>query len=220
MIARQLISHEILPLKTSDSGTDALNQMDEFKVLHLPIVNNETFLGLISEQDIYDLNNADEPLGNHKLSLEHAFVEENQHVYDVLKLVHKFGLTIIPVLDDRSKYLGAITSKKLLGFLASTFSVENPGMVIVLEMSQIDYSLAEISKIAESNNTKILSVFLLSQPDSTRIDVVLKLNKVDIGAMLQTFDRYGYSVKSTFGEQEDMEDLRERYDSLMNYLKF
>lgn len=220
MIARQLITREIIPLKTSDTGTDALNLMDEYKVLHLPIVNNESFLGLISEQDIYDLNNPNEPLGNHHLSLEHPYVEENQHVYDVLRLVYKSGLTLIPVLDEHLKYLGVITSQKLLSFLANTFSVENPGSVIVLEMSQIDYSLAEISKIVESNDTKILSVFLLSQPDSTRIEVVLKLNKIEIGALLQTFDRFGYFVKSTFGEEEDMDDLRERYDSLMNYLKF
>ena len=103
MIARQLITHEIIPLKTSDSGTDALNLMDEFKVTHLPIVNVESFLGLVSEQDIYNLNNPNEPLGNHKLSLEHPYVEENQHVYDVLKLVYKYGLTLIPVLDEHKK---------------------------------------------------------------------------------------------------------------------
>lgn len=218
MIARHLITDEILPLKTSDTGKAALGWMDEYKVSHLPIVNNETFLGLISEQDIYSRNNLKEPLGNHNLSLKQPFVNEHQHLYDILKTMDELSLTIVPVLDDHSKYLGCITLRNLLKFLASTYSVENPGGIIVIEISDKDYSLTEISNIVESNGAKILSTFLTNHKDSTRLEVVIKINKIELGAILQTFDRYGYYVKATFGEDEDQEDLRERYDSLMNYL--
>ena len=112
MIARHLISEEILHLKTSDTGKTALGWMDEYKVSHLPIVNNEDFLGLISEQDIYSFNNIKEPLGSHTLSLKNPFVNEHQHVYEVLKLIDELGLTVIPVLDDHNKYLGSITISK------------------------------------------------------------------------------------------------------------
>lgn len=218
MIARQLITDEILPLKTSDTGSEALNLMNEYKVSHLPIVNNEDFLGIVSEQDVYNLNHSDEPLGNHKLSLEHPFVNEHQHIYDVLKIIDELGLTVIPVLDDHNKYLGCFTLKGLLNFMASLYSIDNPGGVIVLEISESDYSLTEIANIVESNDAKILSTFLTNHKDSTRLEVVIKLNKLELGAILQTFDRYGYIVKASFGEDEDQEDMRERYDSLMNYL--
>jgi len=218
MIARQLITDEVMYLKTSDTGKTALGWMDEYKVSHLPIVNDEVLLGLISEQDIYNLNSVDEPLGNHSLSLEHPYVNEHKHIYDVLKLINEQKLSLIPVLDDHKKYLGAITMRNLVSFLAGTFSVDNPGGVIVLELSEQDYSLTEISKIVESNNAKILSTFITSHKDSTRIEVVIKVNKIELGAILQTFDRYGYFVKATFGEDEDQEDLKDRFDSLMNYL--
>ncbi|MCD4745627.1 MAG: CBS domain-containing protein, partial [Bacteroidales bacterium] len=74
MLAKQLITESIIPLKTSDTGKDALNLMNEYKVSHLPIVNNIDFLGLISEADINNLNNTKAPLGNHLLSLTHPFV--------------------------------------------------------------------------------------------------------------------------------------------------
>lgn len=218
MIARHLITNEILNLKTSDTGKIALGWMDEYKVSHLPIVNNEVFLGLISEQDIYSLDNLDEPLGNHALSLKNPYVNEHQHVYDVLKLIHQLGLTLIPVLDDHDKYLGCITTVSLLQFLAKSYSVENPGGVIVLELSEQDYSLTEISNIVESNDAKILSVFLSNHLNSTRLEVIIKVNKIDLGSILQTFDRYKYVVKASFTEDEDQEDLKERFDSFMNYL--
>jgi len=218
MIARHLISEEIIPLKTSSTGKEALSLMEELKVTHLPIVNNEVFLGLISEQDIYDLNIPEEPLGNYKLSLKHPYVSEHQHLYDVLKLVNEMKLSLIPVLDDHERYLGCITLLDLVGAMAGSFSLENPGGVIVLEMSQNDYDLSEIARIVESNDAKVLSLFISTHVDSTRLEVVLKLNRTDLGGVLQTFDRYGYFVKASFGDEEDHDDLKENYDSLMNYL--
>ena len=54
MIAANLLSQSIIPLKTSDTGQEALSIMNDFYVKHLPIVNNKQLLGLISEDDILD----------------------------------------------------------------------------------------------------------------------------------------------------------------------
>lgn len=218
MIARHLITEEILPLKTSNTGEQALNLMDELKVSHLPIVNGENLLGLISEQDIYDLNNLKQPLGNHRLSIKHPFVNEHQHLYDVLKLVSSLKLTLIPVLDDHENYLGCISMQNLVSYMANSFALDNPGGIIVLELSENDYNLSEIAQIVQSNDAKVLSLFMASYTESTKLEVAIKLNKTDIGAVLQTFDRYGYYVKASFGEEDDIEILKENYDSLINYL--
>lgn len=218
MIAKHLITDGIMPLKTSDTGKTALSWMEEYKVSHLPIVNNQEFLGLISELDIYNLNNFDEPLGNHKLSLKHPYVFENQHIYDVLKLVNEQNLSLVPVLNGEENYLGSINLQNLIKYFALSLSVDNPGGIIVLEMTYNDYSLTELAKIVEENDAKILSTFLLNHENSTRLDVFLKINKVDISSILKTFERYNYFIKASFGEENDNEDMRERYNSLMNYL--
>jgi acetoin utilization protein AcuB len=218
MIARQLITDGIMPLKTSDTGRIALSWMEDFRVMHLPIVNHLGFLGLISEFDIYDFNDLDEPVGNHTLSLSTAYVYDHQHIYDVLRLVHQQNLSLIPVIDENDNYLGSISLQSLLEHFAKSLSVSDPGGVIVLEMSAMDYSLSEIARIVESNDAKILSLFVHSWPESTRIEVTLKINRVELGAVLQTFNRYNYNIKAIFSEQDDLDDLRERYDSLMNYL--
>ncbi len=218
MIARQLISESIFPLKTSDTGNIALRWMDEYKVSHLPIVNGEIFLGLISEKDILDQNDYNEPIGNHSLSLSKSRVTADQHIYEIIELFEKSALTLIPVVDNNEKYIGSISLQKLLSYFSSSFSVNNPGGVIVLEMSQNDYSLTEISNIIESNNAKILSCFLGNHSDSTLIEVIIKISTTDIEPILQTFERYNYNVKATFGQEKDNNDLKEHYDSLMNYL--
>lgn len=218
MIAKQMITDGVMPLKTSDTGRTALGWMEDFRVMHLPIVNNEGFLGLISELDIYNFNDFDEPIGNHTLSLVKPYVIEDQHVFDVLRLMHQHQLSLIPVVDLHENYLGAITLSSLLTHFAKSLSVAEPGAIIVLGMSTNDFILSEIARIVESHDTKILSFYIQTDNESTRMEVSLKLNKKDIGAIIQTFMRFNYNILGAFGEDSDDEDLKDRYDALMKYL--
>lgn len=219
MIAKNLITDGIMPLKTSDTGRSALSWMEDFRVMHLPIVNNEGLLGLISEFDIYSFNDFDEPIGNHALSLIRPFVYENQHIYEVMRLVQEYHLSLIPVVDEHDNYLGSISLQSLLEYFAASLSVSEPGGVVVLELNVNDFVLSEIARIVESNDTKILSLIVHSDIDSTKLEIMLKLNKKDIGAVIQTFIRFNYTILTSFSENDDFDDLRDRYDSLMNYLK-
>lgn len=218
MLAKELISNAIMPLKTSDSGLIALNWMEEFRVSHLPIVNDNDFLGLVSESDIFEMNSFEEPLGNHILSLHKPYVLENQHVYDVIRQVYEQKLTLIPVVSEKQKYLGSITIQCLVDYFARLAAVDSPGGIIVLEMGVRDYSLSEIARIVESNDASVLSMYIKTMPDSTRMEVTLKINRMDIGPVIQTFIRYDYLIKASFYEEELNESLKERYDSLMKYL--
>lgn len=218
MIAKTLITESIVPLKTSDTGAVALSFMDDYKISHLPIVNNQEFLGLISETDIYELNDFDAPLGIHTLSLKKPYIHDYQHVFDVIRIISEQELTLVPVLDDKNNYLGSITLKNLVDHFADITAVNNPGGVIVLEMSSKDYSLSEIAQIVESNNAKVLSLFVTTHSDSTKLEVTVKINKIDIGPILQTLNRYNYVIKASFTETDYLDGLKDRYDSFMKYL--
>jgi acetoin utilization protein AcuB len=218
MLAKDLISTTIISLKTSDTGQDAQRIMDEFKVSHLPIVNNIDFLGLISEEDIYSLNDPAEPIGNHPLSLARPFVDQYQHIYDVIELFTTDRLSIVPVLNKSNHYLGVITIQDIVVHMGQMTAVQNPGGIIVLELNENDYSMTEIAQIIESNDAKILSSYITSHPDSTKLEITLKINKMDIYPILQTFDRYQYNVIASFSESSNKTDLLDRYNSLMTYL--
>lgn len=219
MLAKDLISDEIPSLHTSDTAVEALNWMEVFRISHLPIVNNEEFLGLISDADIYDLNTPDESIGNHKLSLLRPFVRYDQHVYEIMEIAGRLKLTIVPVLDYNNKYMGLVRMSDLLHYFSKITAIEKPGGIIVLELSELDYSMTEIAQIVESNNAKILSMYLNTSPDSTKIDITLKLNLTDITPIIQTFNRYDYSIKASFMEYDEQDDLyNSRYELLMRYL--
>jgi acetoin utilization protein AcuB len=218
MIAEELISNEIPPLKTSDTGLKALGWMEEFKISHLPIVNHTDFLGMVSEEDIINLNAPDEALGSYRLSLSQPYVRSNQHIYEVIKLVSDLHLSVIPVLDSHQKYLGLITIRDLIQNLATLSSIKDPGGIIVLEVPERDYSLTQIAQIVESNDCKILSCYVNTITDSSQMNVVLKVNRTDLRSVLATFTRYNYIIKGAFMETSSNDDMRDRFDLLMNYL--
>ncbi len=219
MLAKELISDIIPAISTNDTGMDALNWMEIFRVSHLPIVKNKEFLGLISDTDIYDLNLADDPIGNHNLSLFSPYIIENQHVYEAIELVSRLKITVAPVLDVNKGYLGLITTSDLIKCFADLTAVKNPGGIIVLELNQNDYSLTQIAQIIESNDAKILSLYINSPEDSMRLEVTLKVNRTDLYGIIQTFERFNYEIKAQFMEDDEMDSLyNSRYESFMKYL--
>ncbi len=97
-------------------------------------------------------------------------------------------------------------------------SIKDPGGVVILEMNPNDYTLSEISRIVEGNDAKILSSFVTTATDSNRIEVSLKINKTDLSAILQTFNRYNYTIKASFHKSEFIDEMKDRYDSFMNFM--
>ncbi len=219
MLAKELISEVVPALKTSDTGLQALSWMDIFRISHLPIVNNREFLGLISDKDIYNLNMADEAIGNHKLSLFSPFVRIDQHIYEVIEMVSRLELTVVPVLDGENNYLGLITLNDLLQRFAGLSALKQPGGIIILELNVNDYTLTEIAQIVEGNDAKILSMYVSSPEESMLMNVTLKINTTDITSIIQTFNRYNYKIKASYMESDELESLlQNRYDEFMKYL--
>jgi CBS domain-containing protein len=219
MIAKELISDIIPALKTSDTGTQALQWMEIARVSHLPIVNDKELLGIISDSDIYDLNTPDEAIGNHPLSLELVYVLEDQHIFEIVDKVARYKLTLIPVLNHKNEYIGVISLHDLLIGLAKVTNIETNGAILVLEMNIRDYSLSEIARIIESEDAKILSVYVSSNEDSTKIDVTIKVNQNDLSRIIASLNRFNYIIKNTFLDNSDLDQFyRDRLDSLFNFL--
>jgi len=217
MTAEQLISDMIIPLRTSDTGDEALGMMNDFYVRHLPIVNEKQLLGLVSEDDILE-HDAKEAVGSYRLSMVRPYVKSDDHIYEILRLIAEYHLTLIPVVDEEENYVGLITLEDILQYFARTASFSEAGSILVLEMNKRDYHLSEMARIVESEGAVILSSFVTSTVHSTRLDVTLKINQQNIQPIIATLDRFDYEVKATFSESEYLDALQDRYDGLMMYL--
>jgi CBS domain-containing protein len=218
MYAYELISDTIPPVRTSDTVQKVMDRMAEFRVNHLPIVNEQQFLGLVSDEDLVEVSDHDIPVGSLSLSLYNPFVFEEQHVYDVIRLFYEQKLSLVPVLDSNKNYKGVISINTIMEHIATITSVKEPGGIIILEITNRNNSLAHIAQIVESDNAQILSSYVQSFHDSTRLEITLKLNRTDLSSIIASFLRYDYHVKATFNDTKSDDGTSDRYNQLMNYL--
>ena len=218
MQANTLISSSIKSIHPVEDGNRALQMMDQFRIHHLAIVKNNYFLAVISDKEIMNWDSEDESIEEHLNNLASPHVKCNQHLFDIIEVLETNNLSVVPVLDEKNHYLGVVTSRKLMYSIAKSATIQSAGGVIVLEMNNTDYSLTEIASIVESNNTKILSSYIISKPNSTNIEVTIKLNKQDITAIIKDFERREYKVSASYKEEEADGNFPERYESLMRFL--
>lgn len=218
MIAKKLINNTIPPLKLTDDGEKALAWIAEFHVHHLPVVDGQQYLGMISEYTIYDTNETSQPLSAYDFKETPPKVQEYDHIYEVMKVMKANRLSVMPVLDEEQQYVGLITLDTITDYLSQAQGMEDPGGILILEMKSNDYILSEIARLVESHDAKILSMYVTTHPASSFIDVTLKINKTDLTAILPTFERFDYTIKAYYQEEDYLEDVQERLDEFMNYL--
>jgi acetoin utilization protein AcuB len=219
MISKQLIAPSVPSVKVTETGSDALYYMDEYRVSFLPVLDGPLFLGIISESEVFKLTDPDAPLAEQKVPYRMVYVSDTQHIFEVIKIMSAEKISILPVLDENKLFMGCITFNNLIEQFGNLTAMYNPGAIIILELNQNDYVLSQIAQIVESQDIKILSLYVSSDFDSTKMEVTIKLNKYEIQSLIKALNRYDYTIKATFLEDEKMvEDLLDRYNALMNYL--
>ena len=218
MKAVKLISSSIISLLPDDDGNRALDLMNLYRVNHLAVVKNDFYLGVVSDKEINNWSSADEFIEEQLPNLASPHVIYNQHLFDIIEVLEKNNLSVVPVLDENKQYKGVITNRKLLYTIANSAAIQSVGGVIVLQMNNNDYSLTEISNIIENNDAKILSTYVTSTPESTKMELTIKINKTEITPIIKDLERYEYSIVASYKEDDEDVDFLERYEQLMRFL--
>jgi acetoin utilization protein AcuB len=219
MIAEELINPMIPSLKRTDSAQKALNWMEEFCVHQLPVVEDSEFQGMVSEEILIDSNDPDLPLADIRLDYQNAYVMAGQHFYEVIKVAIDNKVQAVAVLDETDSYMGIITVNDTIAAFAQTYAVQNPGGILILSMEERNYSLAEISRLVESNDTKVLSLFVnVDEHDPLKVKITLKFNRTDLSHIIATLERFGYKIIAQFHETVLRDTEKDRLDILLRYL--
>lgn len=217
MLTRDLISNSIPYLHKDDKVYHALQLMNDYHVAHLPVVDNESYLGIISEEQLLQ---SDDQLTISQLQVSDSTtsVQAGDHFLKAIQMAVINKLSIVPVVQEK-KLLGIVTYNDLLRNASDFLSLSQPGALIVLELDTKDYSFNEINRIVESNDAQITQLNTFTDPENGGTQVTIRVNKLEVSDIISTFQRYEYNVKYYFGEELYENELRTNFDNLMNYLK-
>ena len=218
MFAAKLIRETVPPLKSSDKVNRALKWTDEFHLNFLPVTNGMQYLGMISRITLLENDKPEKLISDILPELKNVFVYENQHVYDVVKFAALYQSDIIPVLDEQNQYLGIVTIHDLVDYFAASKSVYMPGGIITIEIAFSDLQLSRIAQLIEAEGAHILSTSIAATTDSQMVELTIKVDKIDVSRILASFYRLNYNVTGSYNQSEFADDMKDRYESLMNYL--
>jgi predicted transcriptional regulator len=219
MLTKELQSQSLPYLHLHDKVYQALQLMNDNHVTHLPIVEGDKYIGIISEEDLLQVDNDHAELETMQQSFGNASVKSNDHFLKTIQVAAENGLSVVPVVTNDNEIIGAVVYNDLLKYASEFMSLNEPGGLIVLEMEGHQYSFNEISRLVETNDAQITQLNTSNDPETGMMEVTLRINKPEVSDIVATFQRYEYNVKYFFGEELYANELKSNYDNLMNYLK-
>ncbi|MCC5935727.1 MAG: cbs domain containing protein [Lunatimonas sp.] len=219
MQAYEFINNLIPPLKLTDRVGKALAWMEEIRTDVLPVVHEGHFMGLVTDEMIYEINNPDLTIQEMDLISTGGFVQMDRHIYEVLRVSSEHHANMVAVLDKDQVYQGVVTVEDAITAFTDSISIQSQGGVLILSMFMTDYSLYDIARIVESENAKILSSFISSDPlDDSKIKVTLKLDQTELRHIKATMERFGYKVIDHYQEEIGLSSEQDRLGNLLRFL--
>ena len=152
MLTAQLINNSIPQLQLDDTVGKAKQLINDFKLTHLPIVSDKKFLGLISEEELLDID-------EDKITIEKIqdqfllfYIQEDVHFLNAINYCNQYETNVVPVIDKNAEFMGVITTANLLKSIGEFAGANEIGGLIILEMQRVQFAISEISRIVERGN--------------------------------------------------------------------
>lgn len=219
MLSRDLLTQTLPHLKKQDKIYSAIQLMNDNNINHLPVVDDEKYVGLVSEEMLLHADDDNATID----SLQHAFitisVKDSEHLLTAIQETVENELSIMPVINEDNELIGCITKTDLLKNASDFMSLNEPGGIIVLEMDPRQYSFNELSRLVESNDAQITQLNTSADVENGVMIVTIKINKADVADLVASLQRHEYNIKYYFGEELYENEVRSNYENLMNYLK-
>jgi acetoin utilization protein AcuB len=214
----QIISPQIAALEYNQTVGDALDRMDTLAVDQLPVIKDGIYEGLLQEEDLLDAGSND-LLSNFQADLLPFAVKAEDHFLSAAKLLATQRLKVVPVISADKEYVGTISEEDLLRQFARLNGVQEMGALIVLAISHSDYSISQLSRLVETNDSFITQLNTFTDDVTGQLIVTIRLNKQEVSDVLATFQRYDYQVIFHAGEEQYENELRRNYNHLMTFLE-
>jgi Mg/Co/Ni transporter MgtE len=210
------INTEIKPLKHSDSIMEAQDLFEDFSYSHFPVTEEGIYIGCIAKETV-EFSKSEALINDSRFHFERFFVRSSMIWLDVLEVFAKNDSNLLPVLDEKNNYVGYYELEDVIRFLHETPFLKEEGGILIIEKELNTFSMSQVAQIIESNNAKILGLFI-SNVANNKVEITVKISQSGLNEIIQTFRRYDYDIISEHQEDSYLNSLKERSDYLDKYL--
>lgn len=213
---KDYINTDFKAIDSSKTIVEAQGFFYDLTFSHFPVLQDGVYVGCIALDDV-DTFDLEKKISDYRYTLETFFARNSMMWLDVLEIFAKNHTNLVPVLDDSNQYLGYYELEDIIKFFHETPFLKEPGGIIVVQKAILDYSMSQITQIVESNNGKLLGLFI-SEATVDSVQITIKISLGGMNDIIQTFRRYNYEIISEHNEDNYINNLKERSDYLDKYL--
>lgn len=213
---KDCINKDFKAINSTDTVVEVQDFFHEMTFSHFPVLAEGIYMGCIALDDV-DTFDADKKISDYRYTLEPFFARSTMMWLDVLEVFAKNQTNVVPVLDENNAYVGYYELEDIMKFFHETPFLKEPGGIIVVQKPIIDYSMSQIAQIVESNNGRLLGLFI-SEATADLVQITVKISLGAMNDIIQTFRRYNYEIISEHQEDAYISTLKDRSDYLDKYL--
>lgn len=210
------LNNDIKPLRSKATIAEAQDLFNDLTYTHFPVTEDNVYIGCISREEV-EILPTNSTIGENRYDFERFYVRSEMIWLDVLEEFAKNESNIVPVLNNKNKYIGYYELDDVIKFFHETPFLREEGGIIVVKREIANFSMSQVAQIVESNNAKLLGLFI-SRSDSNFIEFTLKISQGSLNDIIQTFRRYEYEIISEHQEDSYIKNLKDRSDYLDKYL--
>lgn len=217
MIVQEYILNEIRGMSLETSVKSAQQVFTAFPITHIPVVENGRLMGCLSESDIRSIEDNSTPISEHSYLMDHFSADENSTILELITAFADNDCNLMPALSKEKEYLGYFELSDVIDAFSNSPFLHSNGVEIIAEKSEKEFAASEVTQIVESNNGKVLGLYISNQTADTT-QVTVKIASEDVNEIIQTFRRYNYNIISQYEDDFYLQDLKDRSQYLQKYL--
>lgn len=211
------ISNDYKSLELNALVSSAMVFFKDLPFTHFPVTENGKLVGMLSQDTIIHSSESEISLNDLSYLFKYYYAPSDVHSLDLLTLFAQYHTDILPVINEHQEYLGYYELDEILKTFYNTPFLNQGSTTLIIEKDKDTYSMSEIAQIIESNNIRLLGMYLSEISDTTN-QITIRLATEDLNEVIQSLRRYEYHVLSNKKDDLLLEQLKERSGYLQKYL--
>ncbi|UCF57970.1 MAG: CBS domain-containing protein [Deltaproteobacteria bacterium] len=179
---------------------DCVDLMKEYSIRHLPVVENQKLIGLVTESDLREVFLASlvEDLTIEGIMInEPMTVTPDTEIEDAAKLIYYHKIGGLPVVDDYEQVVGIITVADLVEAFIELMGVLKSSSRIDVILGDEPEAFERVSGLIRSEGGEIISVGISGHRLRRKRIYFFRLKKCNVKNIATTLQKAGFQVVSS-----------------------
>ena len=198
MKVKKRMAKKLVTISKDAAIADAINLMKEHSIRHLPVVEEGTLIGWVTESDIRGayLASLIEQVSIGDIMIKDPItISPEANLEEAAELLYRHSIGGLPVVAKR-KLVGVITVADIIAAFIEVMGILQESSRIDVILEGKPHAFENVSKIIRDHGSEIISVGMSAHKDRTKRVYFLRLTKCDVNPLAKEIENAGYKVVS------------------------